>query len=81
MVRGLGGGCQTPIGALASSPDRETIELVAVVAAVDGSRAVRAAGRAARADAAALGARIAQQLIAQGADEILADARLTTHDT
>ncbi len=80
VVWGLGGGCQTPIGALASSPDRETIELVAVVAAVDGSRAVRATGRAARADAAALGARIAQQLVAQGADEILADARLTTHD-
>jgi hydroxymethylbilane synthase len=80
VVSGLGGGCQTPIGALASSLDRETIELVAVVAAVDGSRTVRAAGRAARADAAALGARIAQQLVAQGADEILAEARLTTHD-
>ena len=80
VVWGLGGGCQTPIGALASSPDRETLDLVAVVAAVDGSRAVRAAGRAARADASALGVRIAQQLVAQGADEILADARLTTHD-
>jgi hydroxymethylbilane synthase len=79
-VRGLGGGCQTPIGALASSLDRETIELVAVVATVDGSRTIRAAGRAARADAAALGARIAQQLVAQGADEILADARLATND-
>jgi hydroxymethylbilane synthase len=80
VVSGLGGGCQTPIGALASSLDRETIELVAVVAAVDGSRTVRAAGRAARTDAAALGARIAQQLVAEGAAEILADARLTTHD-
>jgi hydroxymethylbilane synthase len=80
VVSGLGGGCQTPIGALASSLDRETIELVAVVAAVDGSRTVRAAGRSARADAAALGARIAQQLVAQGANEILAEARLTTHD-
>jgi hydroxymethylbilane synthase len=80
VVRGLGGGCQTPIGALASSLDRETIELVAVVATVDGSRTIRAAGRAARADAAALGARIAQQLVAQGADEILADARLATND-
>jgi hydroxymethylbilane synthase len=80
VVRGLGGGCQTPIGALASSLDRETIELVAVVATVDGSRTIRAAGRAARADAAALGARIAQQLVAQGADEILANARMATND-
>jgi hydroxymethylbilane synthase len=75
VVSGLGGGCQTPIGALASSLDRETIELVAVVAAVDGSRTVRAAGRAMRSEAAALGARIAQQLVAQGADEILAEAQ------
>jgi hydroxymethylbilane synthase len=78
VVAGLGGGCQTPIGALASSPDRETIELVAVVATLDGSRTVRAAGRSARADAAALGARIAHQLVALGADEILAQARLGT---
>jgi hydroxymethylbilane synthase len=80
VVSGLGGGCQTPIGALASPLDRETLELVAVVAAVDGSRTVRAAGRAARTDAAALGARIARQLVADGAAEILAEARLTTHD-
>jgi hydroxymethylbilane synthase len=80
VVSGLGGGCQTPIGALASPLDRETLELVAVVAAVDGSRTVRAAGRAARTDAAALGARIARQLVAEGAAEILAEARLTTHD-
>jgi hydroxymethylbilane synthase len=80
VVSELGGGCQTPIGALASSPDRETLELVAVVATVDGSRTVRAAGRAARAEAAALGERIARQLVAQGADEILAEARLTAHD-
>jgi hydroxymethylbilane synthase len=80
LVSALGGGCQTPIGALASSPDRETLELVAVVATVDGSRTVRAAGRAARAEAAALGERIARQLVAQGADEILAEARLTAHE-
>jgi hydroxymethylbilane synthase len=80
VVSGLGGGCQTPIGALASPLDRDTIELVAVVAAVDGSRAVRAAGRGSRSDAAALGARIAQELVAEGAAEILAEARLTTHD-
>jgi hydroxymethylbilane synthase len=75
VVSGLGGGCQTPIGALASSPDRETLELVAVVATVDGSRTVRAAGRAARAEAGALGERIARHLVAQGAEEILAQAQ------
>jgi hydroxymethylbilane synthase len=77
LVVGLGGGCQTPIGALASPVDRETIELVAAVAAPDGSRIVRAAGRASIAEGEALGRRIARELIAQGAEEILSACRLT----
>jgi len=76
VVTGLGGGCQTPVGALASLIDSKTIEIVAVVAALDGGRIIRAAGRGAVGEAAALGARIAQDLIAQGADEILAGARV-----
>ena len=48
LVETLGGGCQTPVGALASTLDGGRIDLVAVVVALDGSRAVRArrAGRA-----------------------------------
>jgi hydroxymethylbilane synthase len=76
VVTGLGGGCQTPVGALASLVDRETIEMVAIVAALDGSRMIRASGRGSAADAAALGARIAGQLVAGGADEILAEVRV-----
>jgi hydroxymethylbilane synthase len=76
VVTALGGGCQTPVGALASLIDAKTIEVVAVVAALDGGRIIRAAGRGAVNEAAALGARIAQDLIAQGADEILAEARV-----
>ena len=75
LVEALGGGCQTPVGALATLPDRDTIELVAAVIALDGSRVVRARGRGARADATALGRRVAAQLIGDGADEILAEAR------
>ena len=75
LVDALGGGCQTPIGALASPVDAETIELSAAVAALDGSRIVRASARGPRRDAAALGARIGRQLIAQGADAILAEAQ------
>jgi hydroxymethylbilane synthase len=75
LVEALGGGCQTPIGGLASSVDAETIELVAAVAALDGSRIIRAAARGARRDASALGARIGRQLISQGADAILAEAQ------
>jgi hydroxymethylbilane synthase len=75
LVEALGGGCQTPIGALASSVDVDTIELVAAVASLDGSRIVRAAARGSRRDASLLGARIGRQLIAQGADAILAEAQ------
>jgi hydroxymethylbilane synthase len=75
LVEALGGGCQTPIGALASPVGDGNLELVAAVATLDGSRIVRAEARAPRRDAAALGARIGRQLIAQGADAILAEAQ------
>jgi hydroxymethylbilane synthase len=75
VVVGLGGGCQTPIGALASPVDHETIELVGVVVAPDGSRIIRAAGRADIEESEALGARVAHELIAQGAEAILAACR------
>jgi hydroxymethylbilane synthase len=75
LVEALGGGCQTPIGALASPADHETIELVAAVAALDGSRIIRATTTGPRREAAALGARAGRELIAQGADVILAEAQ------
>jgi len=75
LVEALGGGCQTPIGALVTPLDGDTIELVAAVIALDGSKALRAQGTAPRRDAVALGRTVAADLIAQGADEILAGAR------
>jgi hydroxymethylbilane synthase len=75
LVETLGGGCQTPVGALASPVDTDRLELVAVVVALDGSKAVRATGQAAKSDASSLGRRIGRQLIAEGADEILEEAR------
>jgi hydroxymethylbilane synthase len=75
LVEALGGGCQTPVGALVTALDGETIELVAAVIALDGSKAIRAQGQAPRHDAAQLGRTVAQDLLSQGADEILAAAR------
>jgi hydroxymethylbilane synthase len=75
LVAALGGGCQTPIGALATPLDDGTMELVAVVVSLDGSRAVRGQARGPRADGAALAAAVGEQLIRDGADEILNDAR------
>ena len=78
LVEALGGGCQTPVGALATvadGPGSDVLELVAVVVALDGSRAVRGRARGARSEAAVIGRRVGEQLIADGADEILAEAR------
>ena len=70
----LGGGCQTPIGALASPLSNDELELVAVVVSLDGRRAVHGVGRGRQDEAAAIGARVGAQLLAAGAADILADA-------
>jgi len=75
VVETLGGGCQTPIGALASMIGDSTLELVGAVASLDGRRLIRATARAARADAGDLGRRVGQELMAKGAGEILAEVR------
>ena len=74
VVEALGGGCQTPIGVLASPLSNDELELVAVVVSLDGRRAIHGAGRGRWDEAAALGARVGARLLADGAGDILADA-------
>ncbi len=74
LVAALGGGCQTPIGAVAV-PDGADLDLHAVVVSLDGRQIVPGRGRAPRADAAGLGARVARNLLAVGAGAILEDVR------
>jgi hydroxymethylbilane synthase len=74
VVEALGGGCQTPVGALASSLSADELELVAVVVSLDGSRAIASTGHGKPADAAAIGASVGAQLLADGAGDILAEA-------
>jgi hydroxymethylbilane synthase len=75
VVEALGGGCQTPVGALASPADGGMLDLVAVVVALDGSEAVHGRMQGPRAAAFDLGRRLGEQLIADGASDILAEAR------
>jgi hydroxymethylbilane synthase len=75
LVEALGGGCQTPIGALASPVAHDELDLVATVVALDGSREIRASARGEWREAAGLGTRVAAQLIAGGAGEILDEVR------
>ena len=68
----LQGGCQVPIGGFATL-NGEELELSALVGSLDGSTIIRASGKAHERDAEQLGIRIAEQLLAQGADKILAE--------
>lgn len=67
----LQGGCQVPIGGYAILENNE-IYLRALVGDVDGSIILRAEGKSAVENAEELGRTIADQLLAQGADKILA---------
>jgi hydroxymethylbilane synthase len=75
LIEALGGGCQTPVGALASPAEGDLLDLVATVVSVDGARAVHARGRASTSEAAALGRRVASDLVDKGAGDILAAAQ------
>jgi hydroxymethylbilane synthase len=75
VVTALGGGCQTPIGAVALPAGDGGLEVTGIVVAVDGSRAIRAHARGPLADAAKIGASVAAKLIADGAADILAESR------
>jgi hydroxymethylbilane synthase len=74
LVATLGGGCQTPIGAVALV-DGDDLDLRAVVVSLDGRRAVRGRDRAPRGQAAPLGARLGRRLIEEGATAILDEVR------
>lgn len=72
MSRALAGSCQVPLGGFAELRDGK-LYMRGFVASVDGARMVRAEAEDTPENAEALGQRIAQQLIAMGADEILAE--------
>jgi hydroxymethylbilane synthase len=67
----LQGGCQVPIAGHAVH-DGDELHLRGLVGTPDGRRVLRAEGRAPVAEAEALGVRLAEDLLRQGADEILA---------
>jgi hydroxymethylbilane synthase len=72
VVKALGGGCQTPIGAFATlTADGNQLDLQAIVISLDGARALRATASGPARDAEAIGRRAAADLLAQGAAELL----------
>ena len=76
MSRVLGGSCQVPLGAFAEIING-TIQLRGFVAQPDGKRIVSDALNGQPETGVAMGQQLAQKLIAQGADEILANLAST----
>ncbi|MFC0324010.1 hydroxymethylbilane synthase [Gallibacterium melopsittaci] len=71
MNNRLQGGCQVPIAGYAILQG-EQLYLRALVGAVDGSKILRAEAKAPRNQAAQLGIQVAESLLAQGAEKLLA---------
>ena len=70
VLGALGGGCQVPIGAYATV-SQGRVRLLAIVAAPDGTQVIRAEAEGAAGEAAEMGGRVAADLLARGAREIL----------
>ncbi len=70
VVGTLGGGCQMPLGVLAAL-DGQQLDVRGVVTSLDGRIAIRGAVRGNRGGAAAAGEKLAAQLLAKGAGDIL----------
>jgi hydroxymethylbilane synthase len=75
MSRRLGGSCQVPIGGFAQM-EAGRIRLRAFVSSLDGRRMLRGEASDAPAEAEAMGTRLAEELLAKGADAILAELEI-----
>jgi hydroxymethylbilane synthase len=75
LVSALGGGCQMPIGGIATISGTVDLQLHALVASLDGSRAIRYKKVGPRRDARGLGRLVADHLLQSGAEDILKEAR------
>jgi hydroxymethylbilane synthase len=76
LLRRIEGGCQVPLGAL-GIVSGDTLRMHAVVSALDGSRSLRAEGEipGTLANAVSLGQRLADELLSQGAAQLIANER------
>jgi len=77
LLRRLEGGCQVPLGAIAMLASDDTLRLHAAVCALDGSKMLQAKAQmpATPANAITLGQRLAEDLLAQGAAQLIANER------
>ena len=74
LMRTLEGGCQVPIGALATLENGE-LTLRAMIAALDGKRLIKGVESGKPEDFEGIGSRLARRLLAAGGEEILEEIR------
>jgi hydroxymethylbilane synthase len=74
LLARLEAGCRAPVAALARATG-QALSLEAAVFAADGSRLLRARSEGAAVDAEAIGRELAERLLAQGAGELIAQAK------
>ena len=74
VVNALGGNCQMPLGAFARV-DGQSIDMVGLVASLDGRTLIRATARGNRGGAAAVGEKLAGRLLDKGAATVLEQAQ------
>lgn len=74
FLRGVEGGCQVPVGALARL-DGDVLRLDAVIAGLDGAVVLRDAEAGPRAEPAAVGERLAERMLVQGGRTLLEAVR------
>lgn len=79
LLRGLEGGCQLPLGALATLTEGQ-LTLKGRVLSLDGSQMVEDQCSGISEDAEALGAQLAEMLLAKGAREILSELSINIED-
>jgi hydroxymethylbilane synthase len=77
LLRRLEGGCQVPLGAIGTLASDDTLRLYAAVCALDGSKRLQAKAEmpATLANAVSLGQQLAEDLLSQGAAELIANER------
>ncbi len=80
MLHALRGGCLAPVAALGEA-DAAVLKLAAVVLSGDGQRRISADAAGRPEDAARIGEQVAEELLVQGAAELIASSRWSGADT
>lgn len=78
MLATLRGGCLAPIGASATVSAEGELTLIGVVVRVDGEKRISAQAHGPMADAVQIGKAVAEDLLSQGASELIAQSRPAT---